>query len=117
MPIMVSHDDDFFGTFNVRCMNFVRLSLAPNIECKVGYGKQRNKVTHFIDASTVYGSSEATARELREFNGGRLRMSKDFGRDLLPMISDKKACETDDPSKTCYKAGNLLYCFPNNLRL
>uniref|UniRef100_A0A034VZV8 Chorion peroxidase n=2 Tax=Bactrocera dorsalis TaxID=27457 RepID=A0A034VZV8_BACDO len=106
MPIMVSPDDDFYGTFNVRCMNFVRLSLAPNTDCKVGYGKQRSKVSHFIDASTVYGSSEATARELREFNGGRLRMSKDFGRDLLPMISDKKACESDDPGKTCYKSGD-----------
>ena len=111
MPIMVSHDDNFFSTFNVRCMNFVRLSLAPNAECKVGYGKQLSKVSHFIDASTVYSSSEATAHELREFNGGRLRMSNDFGRDLLPMISDKKACESDDPGKTCYKSGWLRNCF------
>ncbi|XP_017471463.1 PREDICTED: chorion peroxidase [Rhagoletis zephyria] len=106
MPIIVEHDDDFFSTFNVSCMNFVRLSLAPNTECKVGYGKQRSKVTHFIDASTVYGSNEQSMRELREFHGGRLSMSNDFGRELLPLISDKNACESDDPGKTCYKSGD-----------
>ncbi|XP_067615821.1 chorion peroxidase [Eurosta solidaginis] len=106
MPIMVSHDDDFFSVFNVRCINFVRLSLVPNTECKLGYGKQRNKVTHFIDASVVYGSSEETARDLREFSGGRLRMFKDFGRDMLPMTSDDKTCKSSDASKTCYKSGD-----------
>ncbi|XP_053964622.1 chorion peroxidase [Anastrepha ludens] len=106
MPITVAEDDEFYSTFNIRCMNFVRLSLAPNIDCKLSYGKQRSKVTHFIDASPVYGSSEETARELREFNGGRLRMSKEFGRELLPLTSDKGSCDSHDESKICYKSGD-----------
>lgn len=106
MPIPVEADDEFYSVFHVRCMNFVRLSLSPNTECKMQYGKQRSKVTHFLDASPVYGSSWDTARELRTFHGGRLRMFDDFGRDLLPLSNDKKACESDEPGKTCFKSGD-----------
>ena len=54
MPIPVEADDEFYKNFKVRCMNFVRLSLAPTTDCKMTYGKQRSKVTHFLDASPVY---------------------------------------------------------------
>lgn len=98
-------------------MNFVRLSLAPNNECRASYGKQRSKVTHFLDASAVYGSSVETARELRVFKGGKLRMLNDFGRDLLPLTADKHACESDAPGKTCFKSGRNFrdYLVPSSI--
>lgn len=104
-PIAVSHDDEFYSAFGVRCLNFVRLSLAPNTDCRAGYGKQRSKVTHYLDASPVYGSSVQTANELRSFRGGKLRMFNDFGRDLLPLTNDKSACQSDAPGTTCFKSG------------
>lgn len=105
MPIAVEPHDEFYANFGIRCMNFVRLSLAPNMDCRATFGKQRSKVTHFLDASPVYGSSLETARELRLFKGGRLRMFNDFGRDMLPLTNDKSACGNDDPSMTCFKSG------------
>uniref|UniRef100_A0A1I8PRJ4 Chorion peroxidase n=1 Tax=Stomoxys calcitrans TaxID=35570 RepID=A0A1I8PRJ4_STOCA len=106
MPIPVEMNDEFYAHFGIRCMNFVRLSLAPNTDCRAGYGKQRSKVTHFLDGSAIYGSSVETARELRLFRGGKLRMFNDFGRDMLPLTTDKGACGNDDPSATCFKSGD-----------
>ncbi|XP_073819584.1 chorion peroxidase [Musca autumnalis] len=106
MPISVEPHDEFYANFGIRCMNFVRLSLAPNTDCRATFGKQRSKVTHFLDASPVYGSSLETARELRLFKGGKLRMFNDFGRDMLPLTNDRSACGNDDPSMTCFKSGD-----------
>lgn len=104
-PIEISPNDDFYGIFGIRCMNFVRLSLSPNMDCRASYGRQRSKVTHFLDASAVYGSSKETARELRLFQGGKLRMFNDFGHDLLPLTQDKQACNVDTPGFKCFKSG------------
>ncbi|BFG00490.1 chorion peroxidase [Drosophila madeirensis] len=106
MPISVDPDDEFYSAFGVRCLNLVRLSLVPNPDCQLGYGKQMSKVTHFLDASPVYGSSQEAARELRSFRGGRLRMLNDFGRDLLPLTSDKKSCPSEEAGKSCFKSGD-----------
>ncbi|EDV91128.1 GH17282 [Drosophila grimshawi] len=106
LPIPVAENDEFYGAFGVRCLNLVRLSLVPSADCQLSYGKQRSKVTHFLDASPVYGSNEEAARDLRTFHGGRLRMFNDFGRDLLPLTSDKSACGSDEPGKSCFKSGD-----------
>ncbi|XP_016951528.1 chorion peroxidase [Drosophila biarmipes] len=106
MPIHVEQDDDFFAAFGVRCLNFVRLSLVPSPDCQLGYGKQMSKVTHFLDASPVYGSSDEASRSLRAFRGGRLRMMNDFGRDLLPLTNDKKACPSEEAGKSCFHSGD-----------
>ncbi|XP_030375898.1 chorion peroxidase [Scaptodrosophila lebanonensis] len=106
MPISVSPDDEFYGSFGVRCLNFVRLGLVPSPDCQLSYGKQRSKVTHFVDASPVYGSNEQMAQSLRTFHGGRLSMFDDFGRQLLPLTRDRKACDSDEPGKTCFKSGD-----------
>lgn len=108
MPIHVEPDDEFFSAFGVRCLNFVRLSLVPSPDCQLSYGKQLTKVTHFVDASPVYGSSDEASRSLRAFRGGRLRMMNDFGRDLLPLTNDKKACPSEEAGKSCFHSGKSL---------
>ena len=45
--------------------------------------QQINSITAYLDASMVYGSDEATAADLREFDGGRLKTSA--GGLLLPV--------------------------------
>lgn len=67
-----------------------------------------SKVTHFLDASPVYGSDEKTKSEVRSFQGGRLRMLDDFGRQLLPLTTDKKTCVTQDKGP-CFFAGKIKY--------
>lgn len=66
-------------------------------------------MTHFIDASPVYGSDEKTMSEVRSFQGGRLRMLDDFGRQLLPLTTDKKTCVTLDKMDhgPCFFAGKI----------
>jgi peroxidase len=79
-PIDIQLNDPFYGPRGVRCLNFVRSMIAPRIECRMGYADQMNQLTHFIDASHVYGSSPAIAASLRQFVGGRLKISKIEGR-------------------------------------
>lgn len=68
-------------------------------------------MTHFIDASPVYGSDEKTMSEVRSFQGGRLRMLDDFGRQLLPLTTDKKLCLDKGP---CFFAGKKTNIWKKN---
>lgn len=106
LPIQVPEDDHFYRTYNQGCINFVRSSLAPRSECKLGYGKQLSKVTHFMDGSPIYGSNTKTQQELRSFKDGKLRMFNDFGRDLLPLSMEKDACLTMEKGSACFFAGD-----------
>ncbi|XP_030757452.1 chorion peroxidase-like, partial [Sitophilus oryzae] len=40
MPIPLPHEDQFYGTFKQKCMNFVRSALAPSHDCTLGYSEQ-----------------------------------------------------------------------------
>lgn len=39
-PILMEAQDPFYSDFRQGCINFVRSSLSPDGECKLGYGKQ-----------------------------------------------------------------------------
>nr|XP_022907999.1 chorion peroxidase [Onthophagus taurus] len=106
LPIEVPHDDEFYSRFNVKCINFVRSMLSPRTDCSLGYTQQMNKVTHFIDASTVYGSSGDQALKLRTFEGGRLKSFEDFGRNLLPLSRHEEACLTMEKGSACFESGD-----------
>ncbi|XP_055586375.1 chorion peroxidase-like isoform X2 [Uranotaenia lowii] len=104
LPIEVSPHDPFYSKFGVRCLNFVRLSLAAEGHCRLGYAKQLSKVTHFIDGSTVYGSEERHAASLRSFHRGQLKDSFPVGIELLPPNRDPSVCEPW--AKVCFEAGD-----------
>lgn len=40
MPIEIDAQDPFYSEFRQGCINFVRSSLSPDGECRLGYGKQ-----------------------------------------------------------------------------
>lgn len=63
--------------------------------------KQLNQNTHWLDASTVYGSKDATLATLRLYTGGLLKTTNDTinKRELLPISSP---CTTG----ACFYAGN-----------
>ncbi|KAK9879276.1 hypothetical protein WA026_004121 [Henosepilachna vigintioctopunctata] len=106
MPIIIPEDDPFYGMFQQRCMNFVRSLLAPRHDCTMGYAEQMNKVSHFIDASSVYGSTPDQTGQLRSFEGGKLITFDDFGRDLLPITKDSEACLTMEQGSACFNSGD-----------
>lgn len=67
-----------------------------------------NKLTHFIDASSVYGSTPEQTGELRSFQGGKLKVFKDFDRELLPLSKDPEACLTMEQGSACFQSGESL---------
>lgn len=80
-------DENFdpFGTGEVT----ISLHRSEYTEDEDGVRQQINDITAFIDGSMVYGSDDATAAALREFEGGRLRVTSDAADgDLLPIGED-----------------------------
>lgn len=105
MPILIDEEDDFFRKFQQRCMEFVRLAITPDHSCKIGYAKTLSKVTHYIDGSAIYGSDDETARDLRSFKKGQLKMFIDFNRELLPLNPKSDNCMASGTA--CFKAGDV----------
>ena len=65
----------------VPCHHYSRTASAPRRKCRLGAREQMNGATSFLDASTIYGSTEEAAHDLRTFDAGFLKTS--YG-DLLP---------------------------------
>jgi Animal haem peroxidase len=63
------------------------------------------KVTHWHDASTIYGSNNDVADLLREKRGGRLKTFNYQGRQLLPLDWQNKDCIGYDKGLRCFMAG------------
>lgn len=61
-----------------------------------------NQVSHFLDGSTVYGSTTKKSRELRTFEGGRLRVDTRNNHAYLPR---ENAERTSQCGENCYNSG------------
>ncbi|XP_029047333.1 peroxidase-like isoform X2 [Osmia bicornis bicornis] len=83
--ITVPDRDPVYGQHYVRCMNYVRSLPVLRSECTFGPIEQMNQASHFLDGSAIYGSNLKKARELRTFEGGRLRVHKDNSHEFLPI--------------------------------
>lgn len=74
--------------------------------------QQLNVITNFVDASTVYGSTDSAAANLRAFDGkGRLRVNENYtdnGFDLLPEQPDVGMCLNSEARN---EAGNPVKCW------
>lgn len=106
MAIDIPDEDAFYSHFNQKCMNFVRSVLAPRQDCTLGYAQQMNKITHFIDASSIYGSTAEKTSELRSLHGGKLKTFKDFERELLPLSKESDSCLTMEQGSACFSSGD-----------
>ncbi|XP_071554291.1 salivary peroxidase/catechol oxidase isoform X4 [Temnothorax nylanderi] len=102
-PISVSDRDPVYGQHYVRCMNYVRSLPVLRSECTFGPVEQMNQVSHFLDGSTVYGSTMKKSRELRTFEGGRLRIDVQNNHAYLPR-GDAEL--TSQCGENCYNSGD-----------
>ena len=73
--------------------------------------EQFNIITHHIDASLIYGSTDDVAQFLREGNGGRLRVGPPAfpgAKDSLPQLAaeDSTGQVACPPGAVCYVAGD-----------
>ncbi|CAH0394955.1 unnamed protein product [Bemisia tabaci] len=108
-PIKIPDNDPLFGRFNRDCMNFVRSTTDIDTGCNAGHtpAEQLVVVTHWMDASFVYGSTDEMARRLREFVGGRLLTEFRYGRPWPPAAQNKSAtCDTQREEEPCYEFGD-----------
>lgn len=65
-----------------------------------------NQVSHFLDGSAIYGSTLKQSRELREFEGGRLRVHTEKNQEYLPVGGVEILSEC---TENCYNSGNYSY--------
>lgn len=84
ISILLPDNDPFYSKFNVGCMNLVRNAPSPPIGCRLRAREQLNQLTHFMDASMIYGNDEQQALGLRQFQGGLLKSSRINGAEFLP---------------------------------
>ncbi|KAL8610224.1 hypothetical protein ACOMHN_038919 [Nucella lapillus] len=106
-PILLDAGDKRFG--GRRCMEFARsLAAEDKHKKKLSPREQMNSVTSFIDASTVYGSTQEVQNKLRDSSGGklqaRLRMFEDL--DLLPKNGLEDCIITKGSKEFCFLAGD-----------
>ena len=119
-PIEVPSNDSFWSSQGRTCMEFSRTDAAPPIpSCETGRREQMNAITHWPDASNIYGSTEKESREVRDSIDRTLLKATKRGRfgltrQLLPQCSDassntieacKESCE--ERTRGCYYAGDF----------
>ena len=98
-PIRVPENDQDFGVEEPRagaCLPFARTIPACDLE-DFEARSQLNELTHYIDGSMIYGSTEERAAFLRDpTGGGRLKVGPAFpatgGKPSLPEISATPPC-------------------------
>ncbi|XP_048512469.1 peroxidase-like isoform X2 [Athalia rosae] len=105
LPISIPENDSIYGKDRIRCMNYVRSMPALRPDCTFGPTEQMNQVTHYLDGSTVYGSSLKASHRLRSFQGGLLRVENKEGYDYLPTADEEPASLCND--EECYSAGDF----------
>ncbi|CAG0879688.1 unnamed protein product [Cyprideis torosa] len=104
-PIPIPRDDPFFSRFNQRCMEFVRSMPGPRPDCGFGHAEQMNQITHFIDASGVYGSSLEESIDLRTFSGGLLA-GRNFQQSFILPVDDREDALCENSTMGCLRAGD-----------
>lgn len=108
-PIVIPEDDPVFSKYKRMCMNFVRSTTDVETGCNPGTqpAEQLVTVTHWMDASLVYGNSEQVTNALREFAGGRLRVEFKGHRPFPPTTRNKTAvCDLPNEREPCYQFGD-----------
>ncbi|GMS94329.1 hypothetical protein PENTCL1PPCAC_16504, partial [Pristionchus entomophagus] len=108
-PIVVPETDKFFPPRTDRGRKAcIRLTRAINGQMGLGQRAQINQNSHFLDLSTVYGSTDCVARELRVNRDGQMIMFTRDGFNLPPRAANDTNCQSqkDTPPSLCFVAGD-----------
>ncbi|CAC5366111.1 PXDN [Mytilus coruscus] len=107
-PFTIPGDDPYHREIlgsNRRCINFVRSVAACDLGCNLGYREQINELTHYIDGSSVYGSTVEELNDLKDpSDNGMMLVSTD---DRLPLDDTNTLSCTSDVGQTCFRAGDV----------
>ncbi|XP_068679732.1 peroxidase mlt-7-like [Montipora foliosa] len=110
MNIEIPEDDEVFRARNITFIELERDAPVERKECQLVPREQINIITTYIDASNVYGSSEAISNAVRD-SGGLLKVTKHPQdckvQDLLPPVEDNNGCPFVDPFRPCFLTGDI----------
>lgn len=105
-PVRVPPNDAAFGVGEPRngeCLPFAR-TLPVCSTKEFAPRNPVNELTHYMDASMIYGSTQEVADFLREFQGGRLRVGPPFpvngGKPSLPEVPATPPCLPFEPRRS-----------------
>ncbi|CAB4069744.1 PXDN [Lepeophtheirus salmonis] len=116
-PIPISENDPFWKG-KKRCLSLARSLSAPGLKCELEFRQQMNQITHWLDASNIYGSTKEEMDHLRLFKEGKLSISTQSGtqKGSLPSCSAAPAgvgmCRG---CKSCFFAGDIRANEQHNL--
>ncbi|KAK7872171.1 hypothetical protein R5R35_001734 [Gryllus longicercus] len=108
-PIILGPHDPVYSKVGQQCMNFVRTTTDISSGCAKNFkpAEQLTAVTHYLDASLVYGSTPQAAAQLREGRKGRLITEIRHGKIYPPSAPNKTAaCDHMAEDEPCYLAGD-----------
>jgi peroxidase len=91
-----------------QCINFARSQTDRDRKCagQRAQVEQLTQVTAFLDLSMVYGNSEAEAKTLRSFKGGRLLTESRLGEEWLPNNKGPNTACDEIVNHTSYLTGD-----------
>merc|ERR1712233_153974 len=111
-PIRLFSNDPFWKGKKT-CMNFARSLSSPSLKCGLQTREQLNQITHWIDGSNIYGSTDEDAAYLRA-PGGKLKETSQRGRQgSLPSCAREPSgkvtgCDVcGSGKKDCFFAGDF----------
>lgn len=88
-PIKIPKNDPTWSRKGRSCMEFTRTMPSPTLDCRRGVREQMNDITHWLDASNIYGSTKQEAQQLRDtIDPSKLLVHKKGN--LLPKCSDSR---------------------------
>ena len=103
-PVAVPAGDPQFDPTNIGTAT-IGLNRS-SYEVVHGVRQQKNAITHYIDGSMIYGSTEARANALRALDGsGRMKTTDSAHGPLLPLNTD--GVDNVPPGPTFYVAGDV----------
>jgi len=114
-PIEVLRGDSFWGPRGRRCMHLQRSDTSPSVYpavCEGGRWEQRNALTHWLDGSQIYGSTETESEDVRDPRD-RALLAVSGSNSLLPTCADalRRNREPESCSEGCggctFVAGDL----------
>ena len=90
------------------CQIFTRAGDSDyKFDCGINYREQKNRATHFLDLSQLYGHDLEQQNRLRSFKDGLLKVSflNGYNREYLPKLA-KGSCSDEDSDMLCFDSGD-----------
>ncbi|EGT50215.1 hypothetical protein CAEBREN_28625, partial [Caenorhabditis brenneri] len=108
-PIPAPSDDKYFKPVSSTEPRCIRLTRALNGQSGFGVRTQIDQNSHYLDMSSVYGSSDCEAGTVRSFSNGLLKVYSGMGYALPPQAPNDTNCQSTNPYY-CFTAGDFRNC-------